>query len=123
MRLPAHTSISARHDAWRRVGRDGRSPRARLFPESGMISLVAMLRDGHSVESVIIGHDGVFGTAAAATTPPSFVRAIVQISGSALRVSVRNFKKAFAQCPALRNLMLRYSEGAFGQRAACGDLL
>jgi CRP-like cAMP-binding protein len=94
------------------------------FPQSGAISLVVMLQEGHSVESVMIGNDGVLGAsaAAAATAPPSFTRAIVQLEGVASRVALRDFREPFSQCPTLRNVMLRYSEATAAQSqqsAAC----
>jgi CRP-like cAMP-binding protein len=80
------------------------------FPDEGMISLVIHLKSGGSVESVVIGRDGLLGTSASGASPPSQVEAIVQIAGPAHRMGVQAFREVYGQCPAFRNLATRYGD-------------
>lgn len=80
------------------------------FPDEGMISLVIHLKSGGSVESVVIGRDGLLGTSTSGASPPSHVEAIVQIAGLAHRLSVHAFREVNGQCPAFRNLTARYND-------------
>src|SRR6185312_1878738 len=66
------------------------------FPVAGMISLLAVLSSGDSIEIAAIGREGAFGTKIGKRPQVSFARAIVQLSGQALRIDLANFYKAAA---------------------------
>src|SRR5262245_36433252 len=55
------------------------------FPQRGMVSLVAVMRDGSTVETTTVGRDGVIGAAAGLGSRRAHGRAIVQLPGSGLR--------------------------------------
>jgi CRP-like cAMP-binding protein len=64
------------------------------FPLSGMISLLAVTREGDMIETGVIGHEGVAGSSVAADNSQSFCQTMVQIPGMGLQISSANFIKA-----------------------------
>lgn len=92
------------------------------FVETGMISLVASLSDGFQAEVGIVGRNGMLGMPLLAGVESSFVNAMVQIPGYALRMGVAAFHREIASNLPLRLLLLRYSEAhqaQISQTAAC----
>ncbi len=80
------------------------------FPESGMVSNIAVLEDGAAQEVGVIGREGLVGLPAvlgAASTP---IEALVQTAGPALRIRVAELRTAFEHSPTLRALLLRYMQ-------------
>ena len=59
------------------------------FPHSGMVSLVAVMQNGATVETATIGRGGVVGAMAALGSREAAGRAVVQLPGTAMRP--RNF--------------------------------
>jgi CRP-like cAMP-binding protein len=95
------------------------------FPLSGMISLVAVMRDGKAIETATVGHDGVFGAMVSFGYMVSQVRAIVQVPMSAMKISTAQFRKAAQESDALRHLAIHYNELMLSQArvtAACNAL-
>jgi CRP-like cAMP-binding protein len=78
------------------------------FPRDSVISLVTVLADGARLEVGIIGNEGMLGTSILLGVNVSPLRAIVQGSGSALRMSSANFRRHCKQDVDLRELMNRY---------------
>ncbi|HEX8335319.1 MAG TPA: Crp/Fnr family transcriptional regulator [Pyrinomonadaceae bacterium] len=62
------------------------------FPEDGMVSLVTHMLDGATVEVGLIGRDGMVGIPVLLGDDIAFEAAVVQIEGSALRMSSAAFK-------------------------------
>ena len=92
------------------------------FVESGMISLVATLDDGMQAEVGVIGREGMLGIALLSGAETSFIDSIVQLTGTALRMSVRDFRHEWEGNAAFRTLLLRYNEALHAQvmqTAAC----
>src|SRR5579859_6067413 len=56
------------------------------FPTSGVVSIVTIMQDGRSVESLTVGREGAIGLLSAFGDAGSATRAIVQIAGAALRI-------------------------------------
>ena len=56
------------------------------FPHTGMVSLVAVMQSGATVETATIGRGGVIGASAGLGARWIFGRAIVQLPGSAWRL-------------------------------------
>ena len=95
------------------------------FPDDCVISLVTKLDDGDTVEAMTVGNDGFAGIAVFHGLPSSHLTAVGQISGQSRRVSVEDFTKLIASCPALYRLLHRYSQFVFetvSQSAACNRL-
>jgi CRP-like cAMP-binding protein len=77
------------------------------FPHSGVICLMAALRDG-VVETAAVGSEGFIGFEAVLGGDAGANRALVQLSGSASRVSVKGLRAAMRRHPGIRDLLLRY---------------
>src|ERR1700709_763392 len=95
---------------------------AAYFPETGMISLVASLDDGMQAEVGVIGREGMLGLPLLSGVETSFVEAMVQLSGSALRMSARDFRVEVEENAPFRMHLLRYNEALQAQvmqTAAC----
>jgi CRP-like cAMP-binding protein len=93
------------------------------FPQSGMISLVAVMNDGEkSIETATVGHEGVVGAMSGFGSRQAFNRAVVQVGGTMARISAAKFQAAVAKSPSLRDVILRYGEvllAQIQQGAAC----
>ena len=92
------------------------------FPESGMISLVSNLDDGMQAEVGIIGQEGMLGTSLLSGVDTSFVEAMVQMPGTALRMGVTEFRQELETNAPFRAILLRYNEALQAQvmqTAAC----
>ncbi|WP_445937630.1 Crp/Fnr family transcriptional regulator [Pseudomonas sp.] len=92
------------------------------FPLKGFISLVTTL-DGHQpLEMGLIGNEGVLGATLALGIGRAPMRAVVQGSGSALRISSQLFKQQLLKSPALLHTLKRYLYvvmAQLSQSAAC----
>jgi CRP-like cAMP-binding protein len=78
------------------------------FPDSGVISVVAVYEDGTIVEMATIGREGCSGVQAAFGVRGSSVRLLVQIPGTAARLSSSAFSAAMESMPSFRSLMFCY---------------
>jgi CRP-like cAMP-binding protein len=87
------------------------------FPADCIISLLYVMEDGASAEISVVGNEGIVGTAVfmGAESTPS--RAIVQSSGSAYRLSALRLREEFNNHPAMRMLLLRYTQALITQMA------
>ena len=95
------------------------------FPEDCVISLVTVMEDGDQVEAMTVGNDGFSGIPVFHEVETSKHKGCGQISGTALRLTVRNFCDLARELPGLRRLLHRYSEFVFetvAQSAACNRL-
>ena len=78
------------------------------FPDSGVVSVVAVYADGSVIEMATIGREGCTGMQAFFGAKTSSVRLLVQIPGSATRMSRAAFVRAMESMPPFRNLMSAY---------------
>ncbi len=78
------------------------------FPLTGFISLATTLTGHPPLEMGLIGCEGMLGATLALGVTRVPMRAIVQGSGSALRVSVAQYQQALYASPELRRVMRRY---------------
>jgi CRP-like cAMP-binding protein len=95
------------------------------FPHEGMVSLVAVMRSGETVETATVGRNGVVGAAAALGSRCTFGRAVVQLPGTAARISARQFHAAARESNAIRDLAVRYNDfliAQIQQSVACNAL-
>jgi len=79
-----------------------------LFPESGMVSLLATLEDGEQVEVGIVGREGMVGLPLIFGDDRSLVEARVQLEGTALRMDAAALRDGMGASAALRHVLLRY---------------
>jgi CRP-like cAMP-binding protein len=92
------------------------------FPTSGMFSLVANLDSGMQAEVGLIGREGMLGVSLLSEAETSFSECMVQMDGSALRMTARHFRHEIEINILFRTLLLNYSEAFQGQvmqTAAC----
>jgi CRP-like cAMP-binding protein len=92
------------------------------FPQSAVVSLVRTLKDGQVAEMATFGREGLVGLAFEGIPLQSFGRYIVQIPGTALRIDTTSLHKATVTRPAIRNMILHYTEILMSltlQSAAC----
>jgi CRP-like cAMP-binding protein len=95
------------------------------FPLSGMVSMLAVLKTGEAIEAGVIGREGFVGGYVGVRGWRSFGHAVMQMSGEALRLNVRNFKKAYDASDDLRILVNGYQSVVHfqaQQTAACQAL-
>ncbi len=78
------------------------------FPNSGVISVVAVYADGSTIEMATIGREGCSGIQAAFGVKSSSVRLLVQLPGSAMQMSRAAFTRAMETMPAFRGLIHAY---------------
>ena len=76
-----------------------------FFPDSGVVSVVAVYADGSIIEMATIGREGCTGMQAIFGAKTSSVRLLVQIPGSATKMSRAAFTRAMESMPAFRSLM------------------
>jgi CRP-like cAMP-binding protein len=92
------------------------------FPESGWISMVAYLEDGDAAEVGLIGREGMVGLPVLLGGDSDDLEAMVQCSGTALRMETAAFRDALERLPAFRTLLFRHALVHHGQvvrTAAC----
>src|SRR5215471_13415536 len=95
------------------------------FPHSGMVSMVAVMQSGATVETVTIGRSGVIGASAGLGARLTIARALVQLPGTAAWISASQFHAAAAQSQGLRDLIVRYNDVLLAQvqqSVACNAL-
>jgi CRP-like cAMP-binding protein len=79
-----------------------------FFPDSGVVSVVAVYSDGSVIEMATIGREGFTGVKAVFGAKRSSARLLVQIPGSAAKMSRAAFTRAMGSMPSFRNLMYNY---------------
>ena len=92
------------------------------FPDSGVVSVVAVYSDGSVIEMATIGREGCTGVQAVFGAKTSSARFFVQIPGSAALMSRPTFAHAMRSMPSFRRLAFAYVQ-AFQEQvmvsAAC----
>jgi CRP-like cAMP-binding protein len=86
-----------------------------FFPHSGVISVVAVYANGNTIEMATIGREGCSGVQALLGARMSSVRLLVQIPGSAARMSRAAYTRAVGSMPSFRALMYNYVEAFLEQ--------
>jgi CRP-like cAMP-binding protein len=79
-----------------------------FFPDSGVVSVLAVYADGSVIEMATISREGCTGMQAFFGAKASSVRLLVQIPGSAAKMSRATFVRAMESMPSFRNLMSAY---------------
>jgi CRP-like cAMP-binding protein len=95
------------------------------FPHNGMLSLLAVLRDGKAIETATVGREGVVGAMAGLGLYKSLVRVVVQMPTACSKVAASHFRSVVASSDPVRNLCIRYNEVLLSQArvtAACNAL-
>lgn len=96
-----------------------------FFPLTGMVSLVAVMRDGKAIETATVGREGVIGAMSGLGLHISWVRAIAQLPMFVSRIGSPQLRKAAAISKPIADLCIRYNEVLLEQArvtAACNAL-
>ncbi len=86
-----------------------------FFPDSGVVSVMAVYADGSIIEMATVGREGCTGMQAVFGAKKSSVRLFVQIPGSAAKMSRATFNRAMKSMPAFRALMFAYVQAFLEQ--------
>src|SRR5215475_14038460 len=96
------------------------------FPCSGLVSLLAILPEGHAIDTVTIGRDGAIGLGAALGSPIPWTRAVVQLPGRALEMPATRVAELADRSRSLRAAIARYGDiltGQVQQTVVCNTVL
>src|SRR6516225_7462425 len=85
------------------------------FLDSGVISVLAVYADGSAIEMATIGREGFTGVQAIFGAKISSMRLLVQIPGSAAKMSRPAFVRAMASMPSFQKLMQAYVQAFLEQ--------
>src|ERR1700676_3733956 len=86
-----------------------------FFPDSGVVSVVAVYANGSIIEMATIGREGCTDVQAVFGAKRSSVRLLVQIPGSAAKMSRAAFTRAMGSMPSFRSLMYSYVQAFLEQ--------
>src|SRR4030081_3313638 len=95
------------------------------FPHYGMLSLLAVLRDGKAIETATVGREGVVGAMAGLGLYKSLVRVVAQMAVACSKIAATHFRTVAAGSDPVRNLCIRYNEVLLSQArvtASCNAL-
>ena len=92
------TVLCAQGDRYRHV----------YFPLTGIISLLASLRDHPPLELGLLGNEGMLGGSIALGVPHAPLQAVVQGTGTCLRLSSARLQRELRECPVLLSRIKRY---------------
>ncbi|HYC67099.1 Crp/Fnr family transcriptional regulator [Brevundimonas sp.] len=105
------------------VFEEGAVPHAVIFPEGALLSSLAAMADGRTVEVASLGQDDAVGLLSCLTSEPETCRTVVRISGPARAIPAPLLRAAADENEGLRRLLLRMVRKAAvraEQELACG---
>ena len=85
------------------------------FPSNSLVSLLTVVDGHHALEVGLVGCEGMLGTRLALGIGASPVRALVQGTGSAMRMTAARFLRELQRSPALRQAVLRFTDSLMTQ--------
>jgi CRP-like cAMP-binding protein len=92
------------------------------FPGDCLVSLLTLVEGHRALEVGLVGREGMIGARLALGAATSSVRALVQGTGTALRMSATRFLKEFRLSPSLQRALFRFTDSLMiqiSQTAAC----
>lgn len=95
------------------------------FPTTAVVSSLYTTEEGATAEMSLVGNDGVVGVYSFLGSENSPHRAVAVVGGEAFRMKARALREAFATCPPLQSLLLRYTQALLmqiSQTAVCNRL-
>jgi CRP-like cAMP-binding protein len=113
--LPSHLKLHEAHHPFKYVH----------FPNEGLISLVIVMENGKTVETGIVGREGVSGMHAAAGLTHGPLREVMQIARNGFRVKISDLKTTLGSTRDFQRILERYSTMLglhVAQTAACNRL-
>ena len=104
-----------------RLYEPGGPMRHAYFPGNSVVSLISQIGPGKAAEVGLVGHEGMIGVPMALGIGNSSLLAVVQGTGTALRIKAANFRKLCGM-PGLQHEMFRFTHllmSQVAQTAAC----
>ncbi len=92
------------------------------FPQTGMISLLVITKEGGGIEAATIGYEGAVGLHRGLGKRRAFNRGIIQLAGTISYIPAETFENAVSQSDSIKDLITRYTELLWAeaqQVAAC----
>ena len=86
-----------------------------FFPDSGVVSVVAVYADGSIIEMATVGREGFTDVQAIFGAKYSSIQLLVQIPGTAAKMSRAAFMRAMRSMPAFRSVMDAYVQAFLEQ--------
>jgi CRP-like cAMP-binding protein len=86
-----------------------------FFPDSGVISVVAVYADGSIIEMATVGREGFTDVQAVFGAKRSSIQLLVQIPGTAAKMSRAAFTRAMQSMPSFKGLMDAYVQAFLEQ--------
>jgi CRP-like cAMP-binding protein len=86
-----------------------------FFPDSGVVSVVAVYADGSIIEMATVGREGFTDVQAVFGARRSSIQLLVQIPGTATKMSRATFMRAMQSMPSFRTLMDAYVQAFLEQ--------
>jgi CRP-like cAMP-binding protein len=96
-----------------------------FFPHNGMLSLLAVMKDGKAIETATVGREGVVGAMAGFGIYRSMVRVEVQMPLTLSKISATQFRKAANASESIRSMSIQFNEVLLSHArltAACNAL-
>lgn len=81
-----------------------------IFPHEGVVSMMAHMQDGRSVEKVSVGNEGFIGICCILGGDNAIGKAVVQVEGYASWISLADLDEAYVAFPCVRLAMLHYAQ-------------
>jgi CRP-like cAMP-binding protein len=88
----------------------GETLKSGYFCNSGMFSILNVMRDGSTVEVGLVGNEGFLGVPLIAGFRTSNTQAVVQGEATAFRVGADFLRTTLRRCPSLERHLQRYSQ-------------
>jgi CRP-like cAMP-binding protein len=85
------------------------------FPDSGVVSVLAVYANGNIIEMATIGREGCTAVQAVLGAKTSSVRLLIQIPGDATKLSRVAFIRAMESMPSFRKVMYAYAQAFLEQ--------
>ena len=100
----------------------GEPMREVYFPGNCLVSLLTLVEDHRALEVGLVGREGMIGARLALGAARSSVRALVQGTGTAMRMNAKRFLREFRRSQALQRVLLQFTDSLMvqiSQTAAC----
>lgn len=81
-----------------------------IFPHEGVVSMMARMHGGRSVEKLSIGNEGFVGIGCILGGGKTISTPVVQVEGYASWISIDDLDESYAKYPCVRAAMLRYAK-------------
>lgn len=104
---------------------DGEPVTHAVFPEEGVVAIMAEMRDGRSVHQASVGREGFVGYAIVLGGGAAMGRSVVLVPGAATWVPIGTFDQALLRFVSAREAILRYGQAhtvELMQLVACNGL-